>query len=243
MNNRIFYFIALIILFTSQYNVIAQTTDLVYLNNGSIIKGKLVEQTDKQVKIETCCGSLFIYEKAEVDKTEVLNEPLPGFIKNKGYFNYTSMGLLAGSEQDDKRSIFSVLMEHHYQINAYVSVGGVMGVEFYNESVVPLGGVVKCKLPLQGKSSFFASASAGHLMPMEDAQSTDYEEITDTQGGPFINTELGIVIPSKTNTNMFIALGYRYNELNYVREDWYYGDVDRKVTYNRLSLKLGVMLH
>lgn len=223
--------------------VLAQTTDMVYLNNGSIIKGRLVEQNSDNFEVETCCGSLYVFDKSEVLKIEVVDMPMPGYIKNKGYFNYTSMGLLAGSENDDKRSIFSFLMEHHYQINQYISFGGVMGVEFYNESVSPLGGVVKLVLPGHGMSAFFVGLSGGHLMPLEDAENVDYYEIIDTKGGPFVNAELGLIIPSKSNTNMFIGLGYRYNELNYVREDWYYGDIERKVSYNRLSLKLGVMLH
>lgn len=243
MINRMLLFVAIFFLATINGVLLAQTTDMVYLNNGSIINGKLVEQNDNSFKIETCCGSLFVYDKSEVLKIEVGAGSMPLQIKSKGYFNYTSMGLLAGSEMDDKRSIFSVLMEHHYQVNSNLSVGGVMGVEFYNESAAPLGGVLKVVLPLKGKSSFFAGFSGGHLMPLEDAKSTDYEEISDTKGGPFVNTELGLIIPSNSNTNMFVALGYRYNELNYVREDWYYGDVERKVTYNRLSLKLGVMLH
>lgn len=243
MTLRTLFSIMLIAFLQVSQVLLAQTTDMVYLTNGSIIKGKLIEQNNSQFKVEDCCGSILVYDQAEVLKIEVVNRPLPGFIKNKGYFNYTSMGLLAGSEKDDKRSIFSVLMEHHYQVNSFVSIGGVMGVEFYNESVSPLGGIVKLLWPTNGKSLLFVGLSGGHLMPLEDAKSVDYYEVIDTKGGPFVNAELGMVIPSKSNTNMFIALGFRYNELNYVREDWYYGDVDRKITYNRLSLKLGVMLH
>lgn len=45
----------------------AQTQDVVYLNNGSIIKGKIVEKTPTgTVKIETMCGSVFAYNQQEI---------------------------------------------------------------------------------------------------------------------------------------------------------------------------------
>ncbi|MDA3894029.1 MAG: hypothetical protein PF517_20405 [Salinivirgaceae bacterium] len=224
-------------------SVFTQTTDVLYLKNGSQIKGKVLEQTEEKTSIETCCGSILVYEANTIEKVETLNTPLAGYIKKSGYFNYTSMGMLMGSEENDKRSIFSVLMEHHYQINPFLSFGGIMGIEYYNESVAPLGGVVKMLLPMNGKSSLFIGISGGYLMPLEDAKTNDYFEVTDTKGGPFANTEIGIIIPSEKSVNMYLALGYRYNELNYVRKDWYYGDVERKITYNRLSIKIGMVLH
>lgn len=47
------------------------TRDVVYLKNGSIIKGELVEVIpDEQVKIKTSDGSLFVYKMSEVSKIE-----------------------------------------------------------------------------------------------------------------------------------------------------------------------------
>jgi hypothetical protein len=45
----------------------AQTQDVVYLNNGSIIKGKIVEKSPTGiVKIQTMCGSVFAYNQQEI---------------------------------------------------------------------------------------------------------------------------------------------------------------------------------
>ncbi len=47
----------------------ASKRDVVYLKNGSIIKGEIIEQImGESVKIQTADGSIFIYKSAEVEK-------------------------------------------------------------------------------------------------------------------------------------------------------------------------------
>ncbi len=201
-----------------------------------------MEKTAEKIRIETCCG-IFVYEPSEVEKTETINQPLPGYLKEKGYYNYTSMGFLVGSDNNDKQAIFSFIMEHNYQFNTSWAAGGFMGIEFFNEPVSPMGLNVKGMVPLDGKTSLFANFSAGYSIPLEKATSDIYYEYTDTKGGINCASELGFIFPSKSNVNLFMAFGYRYNEMNYVRNDWYYGNVDRKISYNRFVCKLGMTFH
>ena len=43
--------------------------DVVYLKNGSVIKGKIIEMTPGEtIKIETADGSVFVYEMTEVER-------------------------------------------------------------------------------------------------------------------------------------------------------------------------------
>ena len=45
------------------------TRDVVYLKNGSIVKGSIIEQIpNKSLKIQTADGSIFVYDYSEVDK-------------------------------------------------------------------------------------------------------------------------------------------------------------------------------
>ena len=45
--------------------------DVVYLKNGSVIKGQITEMIpDKHIKIETSGGSLFVYSFDEIEKIE-----------------------------------------------------------------------------------------------------------------------------------------------------------------------------
>ena len=42
--------------------------EVVYLKNGSRIKGKVVEMTSEQVKVEIYDGSVFVYKLDEIEK-------------------------------------------------------------------------------------------------------------------------------------------------------------------------------
>ena len=45
--------------------------DVVYLKNGSMIKGSVIEMIPNQsIKVQTADGSLFVYQMNEVDRIE-----------------------------------------------------------------------------------------------------------------------------------------------------------------------------
>lgn len=63
------------LLFCLTATLYAQTPDnIIYLKNGSIIKGSVIESVPNQnIKIRTADGSIFVYQMSEVDRI-VLNE-------------------------------------------------------------------------------------------------------------------------------------------------------------------------
>ncbi|MCG8581526.1 MAG: hypothetical protein MI866_16495 [Bacteroidales bacterium] len=162
----------------------------------------------------------------------------PAF-KEKGYFNYTSIGSLIGSGNDDKTHITSLLMEHNYQFNKTFAAGVVTGVEWLDVTVMPLGPDLKVFFASKNNSGFFWGTSGGYAIALEDMEFWDYE-IIDTKGGAFFNTEIGYIFNSKQHYNFFLALGYRYHEFEFTRNDWRLNEVERKTTYNRLSIRVGV---
>jgi hypothetical protein len=145
MNHRLLYvFIAATFLLSSTLTAFCQTTkDVVYLKNGSIIKGTILEMVPNgNVKIETSDGSVFIYPMTEVEKTtkeevkkaEVKPQPIvyqtvkkeDDFITPSGYFIITKFGpklsVLEGEAID-----ISVGIINGYHVNKYLSLG--LGIE------------------------------------------------------------------------------------------------------------------
>ncbi len=58
--------------------------DVVYLKNGSIIRGVIIEQVpNKSIKIETADGSVFVYQMDEIEK--IAKEDKIGSIKKRGF--------------------------------------------------------------------------------------------------------------------------------------------------------------
>lgn len=120
-----------------------QKRDVVYLKNGSIIRGTILEMTPNQsVKIETTDGSIFIYKMDEIEKTT--SEEIPRTDKGRthakirkisekkietfsptGDFIMARLGtnLYSGLMQPG----FSVSLVGGFQINENISLG--VGVE------------------------------------------------------------------------------------------------------------------
>ena len=70
MKRNVFLILGIVVLSALGSNVFADTIDVVYLKNGSIIKGMVIETIPNEtIKIETADGSIFVYPFDEVEKT------------------------------------------------------------------------------------------------------------------------------------------------------------------------------
>jgi hypothetical protein len=96
-------FAALFILLSAP--VVAQITqrDVVYLKNGSVIKGAVLEQIpDKTVKIQTSDGSIFVFQMSEVERITkegapppmATTEPVAESERRSGFFSFVAGGAL-----------------------------------------------------------------------------------------------------------------------------------------------------
>jgi len=80
--------------------------DILYLKNGSIIYGKLLEVNNNQYKIKTTDGSIFIFSSTEVEKFE--NEtPVFDGRKKSGLGFALEGGFLVGPQNSDYKNPFS----------------------------------------------------------------------------------------------------------------------------------------
>lgn len=213
--------------------------DAIFLSNGSIIKGEIIESNSDIIKIETCCGSVFVYNQSEIEKTEQLTEyKKKSLVKEKGYVNYTSFGALVGSSSNSKTAPFSLITEHGYRFNKYIAIGGLIGYELIGEATMPLAVNLKAYLPVKN-TNLFLGLSVGYSFSLEGP--SDFMVLyEDFSGGIMINIETGIIIPVSEFMGFFMAIGYRYNKMNYERNDPWVGDVDGVVHYKRISLRVGI---
>jgi hypothetical protein len=235
----------LLLLLLSLSSIVAlsqKTMDVIHLNNDGLIQGTILEDSKERIRIKTHNGNIFVFKKDEVRLVEKVPFVDERAIKTKGYINLTSAGVLVGSTANELRAPFSALMEHNYRFNPYVALGLVSGLEMLNEATVPLGINVKVFYPLQGGTTLFVGGTYGYSFSVEDAKDP-YYKITDSYGGKMANAELGLLFPSYGQLSFFLAAGYRYNELSYSRNDWYYDTVDRTIYYNRISLRVGVCFY
>jgi hypothetical protein len=67
----------LVVFFTTISSAQQAAVDVLYLKNGSIIRGQLIELSVGNVKIKTADGSIFVYSMADVEKMVKDTEPVP----------------------------------------------------------------------------------------------------------------------------------------------------------------------
>jgi hypothetical protein len=83
-----------------------KTKDALYLKNGSVIYGKLLEISENRYKIQTSDGSLFNYSSDEVDKFLKESPRFEGR-KSSGAGFAVETGLLIGSQNSEFDAPFS----------------------------------------------------------------------------------------------------------------------------------------
>ncbi len=204
------------------------STATVYLKSGSILKGSIIENTSKGLKIEISGGSVFAFSSQEVEKIRYDKE-LAG--KEANYAFSFSGGCLIGSSKNDKQTPLSLMMEHQIRVKS-VSFGGLVGLEFLNEAVMPLGFSLKWITPIAKNTEFFVGCSGGYFYSLEEPLDP-YNQIKEHNGGSFVNPEIGVIFTSVSRTRLFVATGYRYAELHYVYNNWWYTEVDQDMYFDR----------
>lgn len=220
----------------SLYTFAQGYVDVVYLKNGSIIRGHVIEQTpNKDLKIKTYDGSIFVYEMSEVEKIKKEEKSFnrrSGRVSNKpelrGYKGFVDAGYTFAN--DDFNS-FGVSTTHGYQFNNYIFAGGGIGFQYFHEpdlKIVPIYGNFRVNF-VKAKVAPFVDLKTGGTVG-------DYD-------GFYNSISLGLRISLQKRTALNVMIGYTYQQLeeSYYHYDsswgdYYYWDY---CSVNGFSLKIG----
>ena len=236
-------------------NTIAQTdgsnekTDVVYLKNGSIFRGKIITyEIGNQLELKIDSGKTIVFKDEHIKKIvqnalatdQPAKEKIYNF-KEKGLYYATSIGYIGGNEQfGDYRNGLSA---HHitgYQIHRLLGTGLGVGIDYYNVNlgtVVPVYGEVRSYLKAANLSPYI-SLAGGFGFPVLPKNSF----ITDTKGGIFIHPSAGFRFGASENANMTASLGLQWQKATYTQvfSDGTSQNEDR-YTFKRFTFKIGVL--
>lgn len=218
-----------VLLFGFASAVFSQTPvqEIVYLKNGSVIKGIIIEQVlNQSIKIRTADGSTFVYKIGEVEK--ITKEVADSNTYNRrssgsggeneitGYRGFADMGYTVGIGEW-KAGRIEVTTSHGYQFTPYLFMGGGTGIHYYctdgaEETVVPLFVDFRANF-IKGKIVPFARIKAGYSFDTSES----FEGL-----GFYIAPSAGVKFMVSDNFAINFSLGYTSQLVDSYYEDYYY---------------------
>ncbi|MBK9733234.1 MAG: hypothetical protein IPO83_18435 [Chitinophagaceae bacterium] len=234
--------------------------DVVYLKDGSILRGNIVAQfLDSLVKIEISGGSVFavkmeqlqyIEYKVKPPKSEVpVTVDTPFERKEHGYFNITDIGVLPGTNYTydyyygsnyATTSIgFTIQTIHGYRFNPHFLAGAGLAIDIIQYPMGQLFADGRWEI-LNRKATPFVFIDAGYGIPLnkdqDDANGQVYYSGGFTAGGG-----VGMRVNFHNEGAFVMEVGYKMEKRSehIVYEIWG-TDQTNSYTYNRLAIRFGL---
>lgn len=138
---KLFLFLVTFVLM-GQFAYSQKQQEIVYLKNGSVIRGTVIEQVpNKSIKVQTADGSIFVYQMNEVEKmTKETSKNTSGTISVfqdsniTGYRGFVDFGYTVGLGDYGVGRI-ELTTSHGYQFNPYFFAGIGTGIHYYVQGV------------------------------------------------------------------------------------------------------------
>jgi hypothetical protein len=263
MFRKLWFFI---VIFSLVYHIaIAQKNtekeDVVYLKNGSVIRGTIQEQKiGESLKIQLLGGSIFVFQQSEIDsikkepKFVLVTPKAPIVIKQKGFRNITETGVIfgVGKSNDNysyysyNRSDFGVQLHtiNGYQFNRFLFAGAGIGIEkfvSYGQSFAPLYLRLSSDL-LKKRVTPYIFTDIGYTFFWLKENNTDSYNYYNDKGGLFLQAGAGVRIFTRSKTSVQLGVAYKRNQSS---SNWQYNyegspQYELKRTYQRMVFLIGV---
>lgn len=238
--------------------------DVIYLKNGSIIRGKIAENKYGTIKIELAGGSVFVFQQSETDsvkKESVTKRQLKAISKNyfrrdHGFRNMTEFAIIYGvdlkkdnipyyyySNQPEDDFGLSIHTVNGYQFWPYLYAGAGIGIDrmvTYKQTFSPFYLRLTSEF-LKKKVTPYVFGDVGYSH-MWKKKSDDYYSY-ENKGGLYVACGGGVRIYTKSRASVVLSLGYKRNssETKWWYTQWNDGTYYTiKRTYQRLTFNVGV---
>lgn len=221
--------------------------EVIYLTNGSVIRGDVIEQTQEEIKIKIAGGSVLVYKMSEVERITKEEKTLKEKKRDRdftspklGYYHAVNFGLLPGQGEFGTFAFGGSL--HYvlgYQYKPIIGAGIGVGADsyIYSEirSVIPVYLEARGYLQNQPFAPYYC-LQAGYGFALIN----DTWNMTDASGGIMIHPKIGFRFPSRTNAAFTAEIGYLFQKASFTFDDWQ-GRYQDDVSFRRVSVRFGVL--
>jgi hypothetical protein len=218
--------------------------DVVYLSNGTIIHGILLnDSTSQTVRILNHEGDTWAFNRVDIDsikrekafeyKAKLFNQPGVEVNINAEFL------LRSGNNAIGKAAIPGINLGLGYRFNPFLSAGTEIGMEFYDWMEIPISSSLRVRTSGRALSQLIF-LRAGYTLPAEK-RADDWDYSYKSRGGIHTTIGAGIERIINENASFLFTFSYHYQELNYhlsPMNQWAQ-ERDRTEAYSRLRLTLG----
>jgi hypothetical protein len=214
--------------------------DVLYLKNGNVLRGKLLELNADTIKIEITGGNIFVYPASEA--RGVSKEKPRIAYKGTGFRFTLENGLLIGRTPKgnsigagQRTTSYTLQMVNSLQLRPECAIGTGVGIDAYNTYAIT-------PVYLRVHGTFFNKP----ISPLYilDAGYGFYSHVfndsNDGEGGLMIHPALGVSIRTGRSSSFIVNVGYRQQ---YVRRITSFGipgeGMIEKSTFKRVSILAG----
>lgn len=257
------WFCSFVILLLTTVSLWAQQTqeDVVYLENGSIIRGKVLEYNPKgEIKIEITGGSILVYDASQVVKmekqdvvqkttsstSETKEKPKAHRPPSKGIYHSIMAGTLMGlGEWGDPVPGVSLGYTVGYNFHHLIGVGGGLGIMLLGEHpIIPIYANIRSYF-LKTSASPFVDMNIGYGIALNSVAGplgggSSLGQVQTSLGGLYLRPSIGFRFPSRKRTHVTMDFGYVIQFAQYTYLDWNNNDVAEKRIFYRPSLRVGI---
>ncbi|MBX2973211.1 MAG: hypothetical protein KF797_08920 [Flavobacteriales bacterium] len=222
--------------------------DVVYLKNGSIIRGVIIEQVpNKSIKIETADRNVFVFQMDEIEK--LTKEPYQGRARNdrnntgprSGYSGIVETGYQQGvGYYGSSRLKLNII--NGYRFNPYLSMGLGVGMRYFTDPgdvLLPLFADFRVRFMDKTVTPYF-STGIGYSFDLGDGF---------TGAGFFLNPALGVAFKVSPKVALHVALDHEMQQVttwdyspyyNHLYNTYYYNANTRKSNSGAIGLTTGI---
>lgn len=214
----------------------SDTEDVIYLKNGSILRGEIVERVqNKVIKIQTVGRNVLVINLEEVEKIKREEISRLTYYKTSGYVNYTGLAVLPGENTTTPR----YQMVNGYKFSPRFSAGLGIGFIPYNDplNLVPVF--------LDGRYRFreanitpFVFTRIGYSISILSDENQQLE-VENHRGGLILNPGIGIEFYTNDDFGWYLTAGMNIDNYSFeqVRLDGRILETD--VNYRRVQFGFG----
>ncbi|MEO0468223.1 MAG: hypothetical protein AAF206_01285 [Bacteroidota bacterium] len=199
--------------------------DVIYLKDGTIIQGKILEQKPGEyVKLELVGGSIFIieqekiqqitYEKGRFDRIKRnYNHGERGiFYREKGWYNHISLSTGFGQNQwGGLRLNPAIRYRKGYRSSRLLGLAAGSGIDFYPEGILLPVFVEASGDILRNHISPFYLVQAGYSLGLGPSM----RNIQGVQGGFTWQAGAGLKFRGFNKTEWLLGLAYKVQDINF----------------------------